>query len=42
MQNITESQWIEVARSLGIEFPTPSILYILKTHYSTEFAAFEK
>ena len=42
MQNITENQWIDVARSVDIEVPTPTVLHALKAHYSAEFGAFEK
>lgn len=42
MQNVTESQWIDVARSVGMEAPSSTVLHALKTHYSAEFGAFEK
>ena len=42
MQIITENQWIDVANSMGIDSPSPSVLYVLKAHYSAEFGAFEK
>ena len=42
MQNVTESQWVDVARSVGLGAHTSTFLHAVESYSCAEFGAFEK